>query len=405
MGDHLRTGGERLTSMQEAQITATLRHRPRIEVVRVGDEHAESLVEFFEAIWSRKTSAESIRADRAAAAAANPVEPGADIPAFVYLSDGKVLGYISTIPARFWNGVTAYPGHWFIGFMVLPEFRGGPVGHAVLKEAIRQLGLIAGMVVALPPRRLFKALGFNDYGAISNYLTLIRPARVFGALDLEALGMSSVPGWAVRLLRLAQRTGIATAAGLVGGGALVAWRTAVEGNGKVTLREETPARSELDTLWNQVRARLAGASVRDGWYFPWRYGSSQGGKYVFIAARDGKELAGVAIVRRPRDEGDPRLSGIKVATLSDILFSPERRDVALGLLAAAERAAHSMGADALLCTASHPAITSLLPRRAYVKLPGNVHFLVRDVKDAHAMPKALTEWWLMRGDANADEVF
>jgi len=116
-------------------------------------------------------------------------------------------------------------------------------------------------------------------------------------------------------------------------------------------------------------------------------------------------LAGVAVVRRPREEGDPRLSGIKVATLSDMLFLPENRDVALALLAAAERTAHSMGADALLCTASHPAITTLLSRRAYVKLPGNVHFLVRDVKDVHALPKSLTDWFLTRGDANSDEVF
>ncbi len=391
--------------MQEAKAAATPQHKPRIEVVRVGSEHAEALSVFFEAIWSRKTSAETIRADRATAASANPVEPGADIPAFVYLSDGKVLGYISTIPTRLWNGATQIPAHWFIGFMVLQEFRGGPVGHAVLKEAIRQLGLIAVMTVALPSRRLFKALGFNDYGAIGNYLTLIRPARVLNALDPEALGMSSVPGWAVRALRLAQRSGLATVGGLVGSAALGVWRAAAGDQRKVKPREETPASSELDTLWNRVRSALGGAPVRDGAYLLWRYGAAESGKYVFICARDGKELAGVAVVRRPREEGDPRLSGIKVATLSDMLFLPENRDVALALLAAAERTAHSMGADALLCTASHPAITTLLSRRAYVKLPGNVHFLVRDVKDVHALPKALTDWFLTRGDANSDEVF
>ena len=391
--------------MQEAQTATPPQHKPRIEVVRVGNEHAEALAIFFQAIWSRTTSAETIRADRAAAASENPVEPGADIPAFVYLSDGKVLGYISTIPTRFWNGVTQIPAHWFIGFMVLQEFRGGPVGHAVLKEAIRQLGLIAVMTVALPSRRLFKALAFNDYGAIGNYLTLIRPARVLNTLDLGALGMSSVPGWAVRALRLAQRTGLAAVGGLVGSAALAVWRAAAGGPRKVTAREETPAKSELDALWNGVRSALGGAPVRDGAYLLWRYGAPQNGKYVFISARDGKELAGVAVVRRPRSEGDPRLSGIKVATLSDMVFPPENRDVALSLFAAAERAAHSMGADALLCTASHPAITRLLPRRAYVKLPGNVHFLVRDAKDAHALPRTLADWFLTRGDANSDEVF
>ncbi|MBC7790878.1 MAG: GNAT family N-acetyltransferase, partial [Anaerolineae bacterium] len=390
--------------MPEAQTTAIPQHKPRIEVVRVASEHAEALADFFQIIWSDKASAASIRAARAAAAAANPVEPGTDIPAFAYLSDGKVLGYISTIPTRLWNGVTEHAGHWFIGFMVLPEFRGGPVGYAVLKEAMRQLGLIASMAVALPPRRLFKALGFTDYGAIANYLTLIRPARVFRALDLEALSISSVPGWAVRVFRFAQRSGLAAAAGLLGNGALIVWRTAAGGRTKALLREGMPTGPEMDGLWNRARSALAGAPVRDGAYLVWRYGASHGEKYVPIAARDATELSGIAIVRRPRDEGDPRLRGIKVATLSDILFVPDRRDVALGLLAAAERVARSMGADALLCTASHPAIASLLPRRAYLKLPGNVHFLVRDPKDEHAMPRTLADWWLTRGDANSDEV-
>ena len=43
-------------------------------------------------------TAEGIRASRAAQAAANPVEPGADVPAFVFLLDGRALGYIGSIP-------------------------------------------------------------------------------------------------------------------------------------------------------------------------------------------------------------------------------------------------------------------------------------------------------------------
>ena len=116
---------------------SAVQHKPRIEVLRVGEEHAEPLAEFYRAVWSRDAVASGVRAARAAAAAANPVEPGADIPAFAFLSDGKVLGYIGTVPTRFWNGTAEHPAHWFKGFMVLPEFQGGPVGHAVLKLSSR----------------------------------------------------------------------------------------------------------------------------------------------------------------------------------------------------------------------------------------------------------------------------
>jgi GNAT superfamily N-acetyltransferase len=379
--------------------------RAHIEVTRVGEDHAEPLADFFRAVWSPDVQAADVLADRAVAAAANPVERGADIPAFAFLSDGKVLGYIGTLPTRLWNGTAEHPAHWFKGFMVRPEFRGGPVGHAVLKEAVRQLDLTAVMTVALPSRRLFTSLGFRDHGAIANYVTLVRPGRVLRALDLEALGFSAVTPLARRTLDLAQRSGLPAVAGVFGGAALGLWRATVGRSGGVATVEEMPSPSELDDLWKSVRPGLAAGAVRDSTYIRWRYGASQGDRYAVIAARTGGRLAGIAAVRRPREKGDSRLRGIRVATLSDVLFPKARRNVALALLAAAERTARDMDADAMLCTASHPSVTSALRRRAYVKLPGNIHFLVRDSNDAHAMPGSLADWWVTRGDANSDEVF
>jgi hypothetical protein len=64
-----------------------------------------------------------------------------------------------------------------------------------------------------------------------------------------------------------------------------------------------------------------------------------------------------------------------------------------------------MGADAILCSSAHPAITSSLRRRAYIRLPGNVHLMLRDPEGSAALPLAVDEWWLMRGDAHSDEAF
>jgi hypothetical protein len=43
--------------------------------------------------------------------------------------------------------------------------------------------------------------------------------------------------------------------------------------------------------------------------------------------------------------------------------------------------------------------------QAYVPLPGNLHFLARDPQGGYGLPNALGEWWLTRGDGEADEVF
>jgi hypothetical protein len=120
-----------------------------------------------------------------------------------------------------------------------------------------------------------------------------------------------------------------------------------------------------------------------------------------IEARVGGELVGFGALRHPRTDPDPRLAGLSVAVLSDILFHPQSEDVPLALLRAAERAAAAIGADALLCSASHPAVLAALSRRAYLRIPATLQFLVR--LDGGREPGSMSDWWLMRADGNSDE--
>jgi hypothetical protein len=137
----------------------------------------------------------------------------------------------------------------------------------------------------------------------------------------------------------------------------------------------------------------------------WRYAPEPGGAYEMASAyRDGK-LAGVAAVRKPRGEPDPRLRGIHMATLSDILFDPNDPDAATAVVAGAEDVARRMGADAMLCSTMHPAIVSVLRRRVFFRLPGNVHLMVRDPKAVANLSVDAHEWWVTRGDAVSDDAF
>ena len=116
-------------------------------------------------------------------------------------------------------------------------------------------------------------------------------------------------------------------------------------------------------------------------------------------------LAGFAAVRPPRAGGDPRLGGARVATLSELVAPVDRPAVLRALVAGAETVARSLDADALLCSASHPATRDALRRRAWLPFPGNVHLLVREPPGTAPLPRALRDWWLTRGDSHADEVF
>ncbi len=382
----------------------------RITVALARDDHAEELAAFYRAVWDQRATAESVVGMRRAGAASNVVSPGEPPPTALVLEGDRVVGYCSSIPQRLWDGAEERPAYWVKGLMVLPEFRNGPVGFLVLKELVRHLPCSTSMAVAPAARRLLEAVGYRDVGAVPNFIRALRPAAMVRGLDVGVLVAAGLRPWMAGALRAARRAGLATLAA-AGAGTLLDAAVAVgrlPGRRVATEIGPRPEQAELDGLWRRVRGRVAAGPVRDGGYLFGRFSSATNAgevnPYTFITAREQGAVAGVAVVRRPKAAGDPRLGSVRVAALSDAVYPPERSRVGLALLGAIERAARALGADALLATTGHRAFGSLLRRQGYARMAGNVHFLVRDMAVGH-WPTELAMWWLSRGDGESDETF
>jgi hypothetical protein len=140
-----------------------------------------------------------------------------------------------------------------------------------------------------------------------------------------------------------------------------------------------------------------------------RYGSpadEAAQRYRVASIRRDGRLAGIAVVREPRQEGDPRLKGIALATLSDLWFDLGNSEAGLATLGAAEVTARRLGADALLCSTGHSRLQVLLRQQGYLEAGGNMHLLLRDVTESGpSWPRGLDQWWVSRGDAQSDDVF
>jgi acetyltransferase (GNAT) family protein len=379
--------------------------------------HAEAIAAFYRKMWNPTTTAESFMASRRKAAAENVAAPGEPPPIAIVLEGQRVIGYCGSVPQRLWDGVAEHPAYWVKGLMVLPEYRGGPIGYLVWKEIAAHLSHAAMMIVTPAARRLFSAMGYTDLGAVTNFVRLLRPGRLAQRLDVAQLALR-LPRWLTVGLRFAQRTGLAGVGGI--GAGLVADIAAAATRGgarrfATTWASEPPSREELDELWRCSRKTIPASPVRDGLYLRWRFGvngsppplgpEGNENRYVYITAREGTRLVGVAVLLQPREASDPRLRGARVATISDLVFPAERGAVGLALLAGSERVARESNGDAILCSASHHAVVRLLRRQMYVPLPGNVHFFHRDGTGGTRWPPELASWWLMRGDGGADEVF
>jgi ribosomal protein S18 acetylase RimI-like enzyme len=378
----------------------------RAQVVRVDETHIALLADFIREVWDPSATPEKVCRARAAAAAANPLRAGEDIPTFLFLRHGRAVGHVTTIPIRLWSAGVERPAHWLKGLMVLPEYRNGPIGFLLLREAARQLQTALALVVQPAARRLFQALGFTDLGAIPNFVVPLEPVAMLRRLDLTALGLSDLPAWVQASLRRAQGNRASRLVGAGISGVLSLWRATCGRSAGFDVRvTESVDVGECDALWRQARGHFAAAPSRDGRYLRSRYIALPDAPYIFVTVREGSTLVALAVVRQPRTNGDPRLRGILVATISEVLFPARRPEAGLAALWGAERAARSLRADALLCTAAHSSVARLLARRGFLNVGGNVHFLIRAAGDGQPLPHALYDWCLTRGDGEADEVF
>ncbi len=380
----------------------------KIEIAEMQDMHCAAVAEFFAQVWDPNATEASVRSGRQAAMAANPFQPGQNIPTILFLSNGKVLGYVSSIPVSLWTGAEQQPAFWVKGLMVLPEHRNGPIGYYLVKELMKRTPCALSLTVSDGSRRLFTGLGFKELGRLSNHLQLLRPGRIAHKLDLRALGLGGIPAWVPKLAAVSQKTGIALVAGSMGGLAFNTMRALTRPSltrFEVSQAQTWPADDELDLLWHRMASQIKNAAVRDSRYLPWRYPIGGSNAYGIVTVRHQGKLAGIGILRRPSSHGDPRLRGIRIATLSDILYDLNDPDTGIAVLKACRKLGANFDADAILCSTGNRQLGKALTREGYLPAPANLYFLWREPGGKYGLSNNSGDWWLTRGDMNADEVF
>lgn len=374
-----------------------------VQTVVVEDEHLPAVARFYTRVWNSTASVDEIASTRNAEAHNNPAAFGHVPPAFAVIQNDNVIGYVGTIPARVSVAGGEIPVSWIKGLMVVPEQRGGPVGYMVLKEAAQRLGVSAGFAVASPAVRLFKALGYQHVSTLTNYVLPLRLGRIASSVDVAAT-LPHLPGCLIRTVEQAQRLGLARLGGHLLGAPL-RLRTIYRQISSRTIDTVWGANSisdaELDSLWDQFRATGVMSAVRDARYLRWRYGHET--EFEMVAVRENGRLAGLGVIKRPgAGSTDPRLRGVRLASLTEFITLPNRAPITTALLAAVELRSRQLGADAILCSVSHPRARDDLQRYGYVNAGGTVNFLLRGAEEA-GLSNVGDDWWLTRADGAADE--
>jgi len=378
--------------------------KPKIQILDAAEIPAEALAAFFREVWDQGATAESVSTARQEEAGANLAEPGVEVPTTVVLADDRVVGYCSTLPIELWNGCVTQSGYWVKGLMVLPEYRNGPIGYLVLKKLVGQLGRSVALTVARASVRLFEALGYVNLGTVPNYVCILRPGRLASKAPPAWLE-NWLPDLIVPSIRFAQRSGLL---GLCGGAiglgvrALTGIYAIPQIGFAVDHSDQLPSSGDLDSLWLDARGGGWSGVARNARYLNHRYGRD---RYHFVKVREGGALRALAILRAPRKQNDDRVRGLSLGALSDLIVRQNDSRAAIAATRGAAGLTRRLGGDALLASTPSRWISRLLVGQAWIPMPGNLRFLVRETDPARSWPTSLDQWWLMRGDGESDGAF
>ena len=387
-------------------------HRPqnfRVAVLSVGDRAAAQ--RFFARTWGEQRAPDS---EQAASEIVRDLENCefpfphlAPAPAIGVFNQEEIVGYLGSIPTGFWDGRQEVDAYWIKGFMVEPSYRNGPLGYQLAKMMRDVTGLAGILVVASAARRLFEAVGFRDLGAIPNLVIPINSRRLLELADPDRLGLKS----ASRLQRMVLRVARGRIAARIGGTLIDLTLSALAGAKRVASRDveahvesTPPPKEEIDQLWRRMRESLDFCPTRSGAYIHWRYVGDGSGRYRFVHVRRGAQLVGLVVVRLPERLDDPRLAGLKVALMVDLMVDVRDRSAGTAALLAARRWARLPNCDAALLTLPQLHLRRVARGIGFIRVPGNIHFLIRAPRDTCVVPNTLDNAWVTRGDAWGDDI-
>jgi hypothetical protein len=331
-------------------------------------------------------------------------------PAFLFVKDGEVIGHIATLPVRLWCWGETSRAYWVVGFMVLPEYRKGPVGPLIIKKVNETLDCAMTLHVEEAALRVFKGLGWAHIGVIPQYVRVLNAYRLLSSVRLGGLGFisagvrpwSSALEWAIG--RRAPRLILALLLSAVFGVRRVKAAFRRPELERTEVGEEAAFDDSYDALWEKVRDRYGAAVVRDRQHLEGQYGERVRG-YRLLACRRRGELQGYCILKLRRFESDPRMGNTRLGTIVDCLFDPSSRGVLQLLIDAAADVCRRERVDALFCTASHAAVGRALSENGFVRIPGNLNFAIHDPGGRVPKDMSVDAWHVMRGDSDADENF
>jgi GNAT superfamily N-acetyltransferase len=220
-------------------------------------------------------------------------------PVWVALDGERVIGQIAVQPARLRLGDETVDAGWIVDVMILPEHRGGGLGHRLHDGVTAGTDVLVTLTMAPATRRIAERAGALTLGEVHQFS---RWARLDAETVRRYLFMRTVDHpLARRLVRVGCRAFAGHRVIAAVANPFLRLRDALEwpyGPPDVSVSEVDRFGEDVDRLWAETRSDYDAIFERDSVFLNWRFVDCPGLRYRrFVARREGRTV-GYVVLRR-----------------------------------------------------------------------------------------------------------
>lgn len=324
-----------------------------------------------------------------------------NVPVWVAVANGKVLGQIALQPARMFLEGDAYAAGWIVDVMIRPEHRGSGLGHRIHDAMVASGRTLVTLTMAPATRRIADRAGAVTLGPV---LQMVRPRRLSGGTVSTVLsrslenrkGLTRAGG----NLFLASRVGPALLGATVSLGAAVARLGSPRRRSADLSVEpvETPDLRASAALFQLSISQCPALFDRGPEFLSWRMLKAPDLSYRWLEARSSGTLRGLAATRLPSDAELP------IATLADVL-APPNDFAAVDALVAETVDRLAPLCEAIIAGASHPSDVEVLRRHGFIAVRRHRPTVVTaDATLRDRVARLANDWRMSKIDHDWDQI-
>ena len=306
----------------------------------------------------------------------NPNQSADEVPLWVAIDDGKIVGQLATILVDLMVGAELTKAIWILEFILLPKYRGQGLGKRLVRAAEARYPTMITLGINDASTRVFVSLGWKAMGSIHRYHRMLYAGNATKEL---------AKNWLLRGIANLASAPLRSGAGK---GAMEAGYELRRGGGPGP---------DWDRLWERASKQWTCAVRRSKEFLKWQFEEQPGKKFDFIQLYRGEELVGYAVLffRAGTDGGPP-----PKAAISDLVYDPDRAEEIIdALIRAALGEAIARKAGSLVTDVLDAKVEARLKKHRFWQVRNAPRFMASSKQFQGAMYRE-ENWHLTRGDAD-----